>query len=64
MNTLHLTGKRSSTKEKLERHTSMKAEEAWNGLYLAAAADDDNTTFKYITNTSVASTMPSPCYSE
>jgi hypothetical protein len=38
--------------------------QAWNVLYLAAAAGDDNdTTFSYVTDRSVANTIHSRCYS-
>jgi len=33
--------RRKSTKEKTDRPTPMKKQQAWNGLYRAAAADDD-----------------------
>jgi hypothetical protein len=44
---------------------TLEGEQAWNGVYLAAAAADDvnDTAFSYVTNRSVASTILSRCYS-
>ena len=43
---------------------TLKSKQAWNGLYLAAAAaaDDNDTAFSYVTDISVASTILSRCY--
>ena len=43
---------------------NLKCKQAWNVIYLAAAAADDNdTAFSYVTDRSVASTILSRCYS-
>ena len=41
------------------RTNTLEGEQAWNILYLAAAADDDDndTAFSYVTDRSVASTI-------
>ena len=42
----------------------LEVEQARNVLYLGAAADDDNdTAFSHVTDSSVASTILSRCYS-
>ena len=42
---------------------TLKSKQVWTGLYLTAAADDDNdTAFSYVTDISVASTILSRCY--
>ena len=41
---------------------TLESEQAWNGVYLAAADDDNDTTFSYVTDRSVASTILSRCY--
>jgi len=43
---------------------TLEGKHAWNGVYFAVAADDDNdTTFSYVTGRSVASTILSRSYS-
>jgi len=42
---------------------TLEGEQAWNGVYLAVADDDNDTTFSYVTDRSVASTILSRCYS-
>jgi len=36
---------------------TLKRKQAWIGLYLTAAADDNDTAFSYVTDTSVASSL-------
>jgi len=43
--------------------STLDGKHAWNGVYLGAADDDNDTTFSYVTDRSVASTILSRCYS-
>jgi hypothetical protein len=42
--------------------STLESKQAWNGLYLAAAAADNDTAFSYVTDRSVASTILSLVY--
>ena len=59
----YITLDRRNVARRRKRWTN-NLKKAWNVLYLAAAADDDNdTAFSYVTDRSVASTTLSRCYS-
>jgi len=55
--------RRNVVRPRKRRTNTLESEQAWNVLYLSAADDDNDTTFSYVTDRSVASTILSRCYS-
>ena len=54
--------RRNVARPRKRRTNTLKNKQVWIGLYLTAAADDNDTAFSYVTDISVASTILSRCY--